>query len=249
MKLSIIIPVFNEEKFIGQTLKKAAKANSLGLVKEIIIIDDGSTDQSKSLIRKTVRQIKKTEKSIIFIEIFLPNNQGKGSALKKGFPRSSGDVVLIQDADWEYDPKDYSRLLKPIISKKADVVYGSRFLSNSKYKINNWQYVLNCIISSLSNLFTGQSLTDIETGFKVFRGDLIRQLTPKLQSRGFDFEPEITSKLSKLKNIKISEVSISYAPRNYQQGKKIGWIDGIITLFSILKYNIFAYTYSLPKRS
>jgi glycosyltransferase involved in cell wall biosynthesis len=236
MKLSVVIPVFNEEKFVGKTLKKVVKANSLGLKKEIIIVDDGSTDQSRLVIKKAVKQIKENNESITFIEIFLPNNQGKGNALKKGFSQSTGDIVLTQDADWEYDPKDYFLLLKPILAKQTDVVYGSRFLSNSKHKIDNWQYIINYIISSLSNFFTGFNLTDIETGFKVFSGDLIRQLAPILQSRGFDFEPEITSRLSKLKNIKISEVSISYLPRNYQQGKKISWRDGIITLFSIFKY-------------
>lgn len=225
-KLTIVIPCYNESKNIGQLIKKVNRANTLGLEKEIIIVDDGSLDDTP----KTLTRLPKQTNLKIF---FHPQNIGKGSALKTGFTHSTGDIVLIQDADFEYDPNDYHLLLKPILNGQADVVYGSRLLTG--FSLHS---LANHFLTALSNLFNHLNLTDMETCYKVFPGQLIRQLTPKLESKRFGFEPEITARLAKIKNIRISEVGISYCGRTSSEGKHITYLDGLKSIWEIIKYNL-----------
>lgn len=235
-KLSIVIPVYNEEKFITTTLKKVINANTLGFEKEIIIVDDGSTDKTVDKIRKFI----KNHKTHNIILIISKKNEGKGVALKKGFLKSSGDIVLVQDADLEYNPDDYPKLLEPFLKNEADVVYGSRFISDKPHRVLYfWHYVANLFLTLLSNAFTNLNLTDMETGYKVFKGEFIRKIASKLESKRFGFEPEITARIAKIKGIKIYEVGISYWGRTYEEGKKIGWKDGLRAVWEIIRYNIF----------
>lgn len=231
-KISIIIPCYNESKTIIKILKKVSKANTLGLEKEIIIVNDGSKDSTEVVLEKF-------KKRKLFKIISHKKNLGKGSALKTGLLVSTGDIVLIQDADLEYDPKEYPLLINPILNKSADVVYGSRFLGGQEHRVlYYWHSVMNKFLTTLSNMFTNINLTDMETCYKVFRGNLIRKIAPNLKSKKFGFEPEITAKISKIKNIKIYEVGISYFGRTYEEGKHIGWKDGLEAIYTIIKYNI-----------
>ena len=231
--LSIVIPVFNEEKFIAKTVKRVFAADSLDIKKEIIIVDDGSKDKT-SIILKSIK--KKEENIKIKIK---KNNEGKGAALKDGFLMTSGDIVLVQDADLEYDPDDYPILLEPFLKSNADVVYGSRLSTTKPHRVLYfWHYIVNKLLTTFSNMLTNLNLTDMETGYKVFRGEIIRKIAPKLESKRFGFEPEITARISKLKDIKIFEVGISYSGRTYKEGKKIGWKDGLIAVWEIIKYNL-----------
>ena len=233
-KISIIIPVFNEEKFIAKIINKVIKANVLNLKKEIIIVNDGSTDKTKNIISKII----KNKKNIALINQV--KNLGKGAALKHGFLKSIGDIVLIQDADLEYDPSDYPLLIRPFIENDVDVIYGSRFISNQPHRVLfYWHYLANIFLTTLSNIFTNLNLTDMETGYKVFRGNIIRQLASDLRSKRFGFEPEITAKISKIENVRIYEVGISYFGRTYKEGKKINWLDGIKAIWEIIKFNLF----------
>lgn len=234
--LSIVIPVFNEEQFIEKTVSRVIGANSLGLAKEIVLVDDGSKDKSPSILRAIAKKHPKN----IRINLLLQNaNRGKGSALKRGFQNSTGDIVLIQDADLEYNPDDYPNLLEPFLKNNADVVYGSRLVSSRPHRVLYfWHFVVNNFLTALSNALTNLNLTDMETGYKVFRGDIIRKIAPKLQSKRFGFEPEITAKIAKIQGLKIFEVGISYSGRTYEEGKKIGWKDGIKAIWEILKYNL-----------
>jgi len=235
--ISIVIPVFNEENFIEKTIDKVLKADSLGLKKEIVVIDDASTDSTPLILKK----IKKKPVINNLKLILKKKNEGKGAALKVGFQNTSGDIVLVQDADLEYNPSDYPILIKPFIENGADVVYGSRLSTGSAHRILYfWHYVVNKTLTMISNMFTNLNLTDMETGYKVFHGDIIRKIAPKLQSKRFGFEPEITARLSKIKNIKIFEVGISYSGRTYEEGKKIGWRDGIRAIWEIIRFNIFS---------
>lgn len=234
-KISIIIPVYNEEKRIVETIQKVFSSNTLNLQKEIIIIDDKSTDN-------TVRSIEKwpglSNANIVLIK--KNKNEGKGAAVRTGLLASCGDIVLIQDADLEYSCQDYPTLLEPFFRNDADVVYGSRFISNRPHRVMYfWHYLINCFLTTLSNMFTNLNLTDMETGSKVFKGDLIRRIAPKLESKRFGFEPEITAKIAKIKPIKIYEVGISYSGRTYEEGKKITWIDGVKAIFEIVRFNLF----------
>jgi glycosyltransferase involved in cell wall biosynthesis len=238
-KVSIIIPVYNEESFITQTLDAVSKANILNFRKEIIIVDDGSNDGTKDAIKKFLNKVQPLSK-IEFKTIFSQKNAGKGASVKKGFLISTGDIVIIQDADLEYSPEDYPLLLEPFIKHAADVVYGSRFISNRPHRVLYfWHYMTNKFLTSLSNMLVNLNLTDMETGFKVFRGEIIRQIAPRLTSKKFGFEPEITARVSKIKGIKIYEVGISYYGRTYEEGKKIGWLDGLNAVWEIFKYNLF----------
>jgi len=233
-KISIIIPVFNEERFIKITIDKVIKSDTLNLTKEIIVVNDGSTDKTSSILTK----IYLNDKSIKIITKKL--NEGKGAALKLGLLKSTGDIVIVQDSDLEYDSIDYPLLIKPFIENNADAVYGSRFISNQPHRVLFfWHYLANIFLTNLSNTLTNLNLTDMETGCKVFRGDLIRKIAPGLRSKKFGFEPEITAKISKISGIKIYEVGISYQGRTYAEGKKINWKDGILAIWEIIKFNLF----------
>ena len=234
--ISIVIPVYNEENSIGKMIEDVINANSSGLKKEIVVVDDGSTD-STTLILKKIKN-KSVKNNLVLI--LKKKNEGKGAALKDGFKNTSGDIVLVQDADLEYNPNNYSNLLMPIISGQADVVYGSRLVTAAPHRVlYYWHYLANKFLTSFSNVLTNLNLTDMETGYKVFRGELIRELAIKLESKRFGFEPEITARISKISQIKIYEVGISYSGRTYKEGKKITWKDGVKALFEIIKYNLF----------
>jgi glycosyltransferase involved in cell wall biosynthesis len=227
MKISLVIPVYNEEKYLSQILNKIIAVN---ISKEIIVVDDGSTDGTRKVIEDSLR--KKVDKVI-----YHTFNQGKGAALRTGFQHATGDVVIIQDADLEYDPNEYSLLLQPILDGKADVVYGSRFTGHGPHRVLFfWHYLGNKLITVLSNMVTNLNMTDVETGFKVFKRDLLNKII--LEEDRFGFEIEITIKLARLK-CRIYEMGISYWGRDYSEGKKITWKDGIRAIFCILKYGIF----------
>jgi glycosyltransferase involved in cell wall biosynthesis len=208
------------------------KADSLGLTKELIIVDDCSTDGCRKILEKYKNRSG-------FTVFFQSKNQGKGSALKKGFQLSKGDIVLIQDADLEYDPNEYPLLLEPIINNRADVVYGSRFLGGKPHRVVYfWHSVMNNFLTILSNMLTNINLTDMETCYKVFNGDIIRDLAGHLDSQRFGFEPEITARLARIKNIRFFEVGISYYGRTYEEGKHINYLDGLKAIWQIIKYNL-----------
>jgi glycosyltransferase involved in cell wall biosynthesis len=246
MKVSIVIPVYNERAFIEEVLLRVQASSPVD--KEILVIDDKSTDGTRALLeefdkaqsgglREVPVQNGKARLSLDNIRfLFQPQNAGKGAALRRGFESASGDVVLVQDADLEYDPKDYEKLLEPIFDGKADVVYGSRFLGGPQRVHYFWHYCGNKFLTLLSDVFTNLKLTDMETCYKVFRREVLQNI--RLQSDRFGFEPEITAKISK-GTWRIYEVSISYAGRTYAEGKKITWRDGISTLWCILRFNLF----------
>jgi len=245
MKVSIIIPVYNERAFIEEVL---LRVQASPIDKEIILIDDKSTDGTRALLedlekaqsedkREAAVQNGKARLSLENIRIlFQPQNAGKGAALRRGFEAATGDVVLVQDADLEYDPRDYGKLLEPIFDGRADVVYGSRFLGGPQRVHYFWHYCGNKFLTLLSDIFTNLKLTDMETCYKVFRREVLQNI--KLESNRFGFEPEITAKIAK-GNWRIYEVPISYAGRTYAEGKKITWRDGVSTLWCILRYNVF----------
>lgn len=238
-KVSIVIPVYNEEAYIGKTLAAVAKADVCGLAKEIIVVDDASTDNTATHITLAKGTIHKDHKvPVIFIK--KRKNEGKGAALKTGFSETTGDIVIVQDADLEYTPKDYPALLQPFIDYGADVVYGSRFVSGKPHRIvYYWHHVANTFLTVLSNSLTNLNFTDMETGYKAFNGEVIRRIAPKLESKRFGFEPEITAKIAKEKDLKIYEVGISYMGRTYAEGKKISWKDGVRAIGEILIFNLF----------
>jgi len=229
MKLSIIIPCFNEVNTIDKILK--AVKESPYEDKEIIIVDDFSTDGTREKLKNEIES--KVDKVI-----YHSFNQGKGAALRSGIKEATGDVVIIQDADLEYEPNEYGKLVEPIKQGKADVVYGSRFLSGDAHRVLYfWHRVGNGFLTLLSNMFTNLNLTDMETCYKVFKREIIQSI--EIEENRFGFEPEITAKLSKIKGIRIYEVGISYYGRTYEEGKKIGWRDGFSALRCIVKYNLF----------
>jgi glycosyltransferase involved in cell wall biosynthesis len=226
MKLSVIIPVYNEEDTIRK-LYEAVKA--VPIDKEIILVDDFSTDGTRDIIREMADGTTR----IVLHE----RNRGKGAALRTGFSHATGDIILIQDADLEYDPSQYPKLIKPILDGLADVVYGSRFLTGEYRRVLYfWHMCGNKFLTLLSNMFTNLNLTDMETCYKVFRREVLQKID--IEENRFGFEPEITAKVAKL-GLRIYEIGISYAGRTYKEGKKIGWKDGFSALRCILKYNLF----------
>jgi len=239
-KISIVIPVYNEEEFIQKTIEEVAKSDTLKLKKELVIVDDGSKDKTPQILRSIEKKLKNSKDFDLRI-IIQKKNQGKGSVLKIGFLASTGDIVLVQDADLEYSPKDYPNLLRPFLENDAEVVYGSRFiLDKEKHQVVHfWHYQVNNFLTILSNIFTNLRLTDMETGYKVFKGKVIREIAQKLESRRFGFEPEITARLAKIKNLKFFEVGIHYTERSYDKGKKMGAKDGVKAILEIIKFNLF----------
>lgn len=232
--ISIIIPVYNENSFIKQVITSVNDVSLKGIKKEIIVIDDCSNDGTHESLLKIQQKIPIT---ILRHSV----NSGKGAAIRTGIEKSKGDIILIQDADLEYDPEEYSKLLKPIQDGKADVVFGSRFVTNEPRRVLYfWHSVGNKLLTLLSNMLTDINLSDMETGYKTFRSSIIKQIN--LKENRFGFETEITAKVSRLAKqgrCRIFEVSISYNGRTYSEGKKISWIDGLSALRCILKYNVF----------
>jgi glycosyltransferase involved in cell wall biosynthesis len=222
MKISVVIPVFNERDTIAEVVSRVRRALD-GKDAEIVVVDDGSTDGTREALR-SIAGIRLIEHE---------RNQGKGAALRTGFAAASGDVVIVQDADLEYDPRDYPKLLEPIEDGRADVVFGSRFLGGPHRVLFFWHYLANKLLTWLSNLFTNLNLSDMETGYKVFRRPVLERI--HIRSDRFNFEPEITAKVAKTR-CRVYEVPISYSGRTYDEGKKIGWRDGFSALWTIIKF-------------
>lgn len=234
-KLSIIIPVYNEEKTIHMILDKVLTVNLINSIeKEIVLVNDCSSDNSESVLMDYIKH--HPEHSFVYHKHL--KNQGKGAALHNGIRLASGDYLVIQDADLEYDPNEYNDLLRPVLDGFADVVYGSRFMGGRPHRILFfWHSIGNKILTFVSNMFTNLNLTDMETCYKLFKSEIIKSLD--LKEKRFGFEPEVTAKISKIENIKIYEIGISYYGRTYAEGKKINWKDGFRAIYCILKYNIF----------
>ena len=227
MKLSVIIPVYNEKKTLSELI---CRVEAVKLEKEIIIVDDASTDGTRDLLKKYEEQER-------FKVIYQSKNAGKGSALRAGFDKAEGEIIIVQDGDLEYDPKEYPLLLEPILDGRADVVYGSRFLGGTHRVFFFWHYVGNKVLTTLSNMCTNLCLTDMETGYKVFRRTVLDSFILKCDR--FGFEPEFTSKVAR-HAFRIYEVPISYSGRGYEEGKKIDWKDGVAALWFIFRFRFFS---------
>ena len=232
-KLSIIIPAFNEERTIHLILEKLSRVVISDLEKEIIIVNDCSSDNTEECIQRYVNENRNLNIRYCKHEV----NLGKGAAINTGIQKATGDFIIIQDADLEYDPNEYPILLKPILDGFADVVYGSRFIGGKPHRILFfWHSIGNKFLTFISNMFTNLNLTDMETCYKLFRREIIQSI--QIKEKRFGFEPEITAKISKIPGIRIYEVGISYYGRTYDEGKKIGWRDGFEAIRCILKYNL-----------
>ena len=227
MKLSVVIPVYNEKKTLSELI---CRVEAVKLEKEIIIVDDASTDGTRDLL-------KKYEEQEGFKVIYQSKNAGKGSALRAGFDKAEGEIIIVQDGDLEYDPKEYPLLIEPILDGRADVVYGSRFLGGTHRVFFFWHYVGNKVLTTLSNMCTNLCLTDMETGYKVFRRTVLDSFI--LKCNRFGFEPEFTSKVAR-HAFRIYEVPISYSGRGYEEGKKIDWKDGVAALWFIFRFRLFS---------
>ena len=232
--LSIIIPVYNEAATIKQVLQRVCEVKLIhNIKKEIIVVNDGSTDQSEKNIKEFVNN---SSEQIVYVSN--STNKGKGASIKEGIKKVTGEFMIIQDADLEYNPEEINILLGPVIEGYADVVYGSRFLGGKAHRILFfWHSLGNKVLTFLSNMFTNLNLTDMETCYKLVRSSMIKSI--KLKEPRFGFEPEITAKLAKIPDIRIYEVGISYYGRKFKEGKKINWIDGIRAIYCVLKYNLF----------
>jgi glycosyltransferase involved in cell wall biosynthesis len=235
-KLSIVIPAYNEEKTIHMILNKVKEVELLnGIEKEVIIVNDCSKDDTRGAIQKYMDE--NTDLNIQYHEHEV--NKGKGAALHTGIEKATGEYLIIQDADLEYDPEEYNDLLKPVLSGFADVVYGSRFMGSNPHRILFfWHTIGNKFLTRLSNMFTNLNLTDMETCYKLFNTKMIQGIN--LKEKRFGFEPEVTAKVSRIPKIRIYEVGISYYGRTYEEGKKINWKDGFRAIYCIMKYNIFS---------
>lgn len=235
-KLSILIPAFNEENTIAKVLKRVAEIELINEIKkEIIVVNDCSRDKTEQEIQKFISGNPNTEVKYFKHEI----NRGKGAAIQTAIKNATGEYLIVQDADLEYDPQEFNILLKPVVDGYADVVYGSRFMGGNAHRILFfWHTIGNKLLTFLSNMFTNLNLTDMETCYKLFNTKMIQGI--KLEENRFGFEPEITAKISKIKGIRIYEVGISYYGRTYEEGKKIGWRDGFRALYCILKYGLFS---------
>ena len=229
--VSVIVPVYNEERTARSLVERVLRLD-LGLAKEIIVVDDGSSDGTPAILDDIARN---------HAEVKLLRhqpNRGKGYAVRCGIDAASGEVIIIQDADLEYDPAEYPRLLEPIRQGKADVVYGSRFISNEpKRVLYFWHFLANKFITLVADILTNLNLSDVETCYKVFRTDLLKKI--KLKEKRFGFDPEVTVKISHIKQVRIFEVGISYSGRTYAEGKKIGWLDAFRILYVLVKYSLF----------
>jgi glycosyltransferase involved in cell wall biosynthesis len=228
-RMSVVIPVYNEERWIREVVRRV---RAVPIPKEIILVDDCSTDGTRAIL-------KEMENDDDLRIVYQPHNQGKGAALREGFRRATGDVVIVQDADLEYDPSEYPRLIQPIIENRADVVYGSRFIGDTHRVLYFWHSIGNKVLTLMSNLFTDLNLTDMETCYKVFRREVLQGVT--LKSNRFGFEPEITAKIARKRNPawRIYETPISYSGRTYEEGKKIGLKDAFNAFFCILRFRYF----------
>jgi glycosyltransferase involved in cell wall biosynthesis len=233
-KLSIIIPAYNEERTIHFILNKVKEVNLInGITKEVIIVNDCSTDETELAIKNYISTNPTLDIQYFRHEI----NKGKGAALHTGIDKATGEYLIIQDADLEYDPKEYNDLLKPVVNGFADVVYGSRFMGGKPHRILFfWHSLGNKFITTISNVFSNLNLTDVETCYKLFNTKLIQSI--KLKEKRFGFEPEVTAKIARTPNVRIYEVGISYYGRTYAEGKKIGWKDGVRAIYCILKYGL-----------
>jgi glycosyltransferase involved in cell wall biosynthesis len=236
LKLSVVIPAYNEEHTIQTILEKVKNVQLIGeMTKEIIVVNDCSKDNTEKKVLEYKSQHPNTEISYYKHEV----NQGKGAALHTGIREAKGDYIVIQDADLEYDPNEFNLLLKPILDGFADVVYGSRFMGGKPHRILFfWHSIGNKVLTSLSNAMTNLNLTDMETCYKMWRADIVKNL--KLKEKRFGFEPEVTAKISRKDHIRIYEVGISYYGRTYAEGKKINWKDGFRAIYCILKYNLWS---------
>ncbi|MDR0728942.1 MAG: glycosyltransferase family 2 protein [Prevotellaceae bacterium] len=233
--LSVIIPAYNEEETILQLLQKVAAVPLINDIrKEIIIVNDCSRDATRQVVEAYIAR-HPSEQMILFNQ---PENQGKGAAIQQGIRMAGGDYIIVQDADMEYDPQEYNILLQPIVNGVADVVYGSRFIGGKPHRVLFfWHTIGNRILTALSNFFTNTNLSDMETCYKLFRATILKNI--RLKEKRFGFEPEVTAKVSRVPNIRIYEVGISYYGRTYAEGKKINWKDGFRAIYCIIKYSIF----------
>lgn len=232
--LSVVVPVFNEQETLRELVHRVRR---VPVRKEIILVDDCSRDDSRKIIRQLEAEASDWPDNQIRVMLH-PQNQGKGAALRTGFATASGNVIVVQDADLEYDPSEFPRLLQPIVEGQADVVYGSRFLGDHPHRVLYfWHYLGNKFLTTFSNCFTNLNLTDMETCYKVFARDVIRDVLPTLRQDRFGFEPEITAKVAR-RQYRVFEMSISYSGRTYEQGKKIGWRDGVQAMWCILRYGL-----------